>query len=383
MRTIYTKIMILLLAILACACNKDEDTTIVIEDGQPKAATLIVGKWKPSKKQLIDKLTGHVVKEEPLDEGESSPWEFFKDGTFKKPGSTGQGGLDWNVDEDNFTIDMGGEKWSIGALTRARMILYLLGKNGSDDNEKNRLAYLFDRLSEFEDSDDGDTDKPISGSKISKIIETTTYLHSINKRTDTYTFSYDKQGRINEYSVGASQSPFKYGYEQGMVSISGSESYRGLLNEKGYIETLQYLDANRKIAASASYNSQGYLTTINKTSLKYDNSNNLKSVGSFEYKYTKEKNDSNIDLNCFISNCSTAYEYDYSHYSLFAPFGFYGKSSTNMIAEEHGNNRDLYYTYNYEQDKADRIIKIVRKGINKYDHNETINTTTFDIIYQD
>ena len=46
MRTIYKKITFLLLVVLACACNKDEDTTIVLEDGQPKAATLIVGKWK-------------------------------------------------------------------------------------------------------------------------------------------------------------------------------------------------------------------------------------------------------------------------------------------------------------------------------------------------
>lgn len=383
MKTIYTKIILLLLVVLACACNKDEETTIIIESGQPKASTLIVGKWKPSKKQLVDKLTGHVIKEESLDEIESSFWEFFEDGTFGNSGNPGEH-FDWNVDENEYTVSFGGKKWSIGALTKARMILYLLGKTGSgEDDENSLLAYFFDRSGEFEDSDNDDLEVPVSGSKIAKITATTTYLHSVNKRMETYTFSYDGKGRISEYSAGVTQAPFKYSYEQDMVSVNGSESYRGLLNNKNHIETLQYLDANRKTAATASYNNSGYLTIINNISLKYDENNNLLAVGGFEYKYTQEKNDSNIDLNCLISNCSTAYEYNYSHYSLFAPFGFYGKSSVNMIAKEHGSNWDLYYTYNYERDKENRIIKIIRKGINNYNYDETINTTTYNIMYYD
>ncbi|MBC8616886.1 hypothetical protein H8788_03970 [Parabacteroides faecis] len=382
MRTIYKKITFLLLVVLACACNKDEDTTIVLEDGQPKAATLIVGKWKPSKKQLIDKLTGKVIKDEPLDEEESSFWEFFEDGTFGKAGSTGDR-FNWNVDEDDYTVSFEDKKWSIGALTKAKMILYLLGKKGNEEEDKNNLlAYFFDRFGEYEEEDDN-TEEPASGSKIAKITATTTYLHSSNKRVETYTFTYDKKGRIDEYLVGASQAPFIYSYEKDMVSVDGPESYRGLLNNKDHIETLQYLDADKKTAATASYNGLGYLITINNTSLKYDKENNLSAVGYFEYKYTKEKNDSNLDLNCLISNCSTAYEYDYSHYSLFAPFGFYGKFSTNMIVEEHGYNWDYYSVYNYERDKESRIIKIVRKAINNFNHDETLNTTTFDIIYQD
>ena len=54
-----------------------------------------------------------------------------------------------------------------------------------------------------------------------------------------------------------------------------------------------------------------------------------------------------------------------------------------MIAEEHGHNWDYYSVYNYERDKEGRIIKIVRKAINNFNHDETLNTTTFDIIYQD
>lgn len=379
MKTIYTKIIFLILVVLVSACNKDEDTTIVLEDGQSKAASLIVGRWKPSKKQLIDKLTGHVIKEEAFADDESSFWEFFKDGTF---GNSGEH-FNWNIDEDDKTVSFGGKKWSIGALTKARMILYLLGKEGNgEDDDNNLLAYYFDREGEFEDNDEDNTETPVYSSKITKITATTTYLHSVNKRMDTYTFSYDEKGRIKEYSVGVSQAPFNYSYEQNMISVNGSESYRGSLNDKNNIETLQYLDADRNTAATASYNSQGYLTMINNTSPKYDKNNNLIAIGNFEYSYTKEKNNSNIDLNCLISNCSTAYEYNYSHYSLFAPFGFYGKPSTNMIAEEHGYNWDYYSIYNYEQDKTGRIIKIVRKAINNFNHDETINTTIFDITYQ-
>lgn len=383
MRTIHTKIMLLLLVILVCACNKDEDTTIVIEDGQPKAATLITGKWKPTKKQFIDKLTGQVIKEEPLNENESSFWEFFKDGTFGKSGNSGER-FNWNVDEDDYTVNFGGEKWSIGTLTKFRMILYLLGKGGSGEEDENSLlAYFFDRYGDFEDNDDG-TDPSVSASKISKITATTTYLYSANERTDTYTFSYDGKGRISKYSFGASQSPFTYSYEQGQVTVNGSESYRGTLNNDGNIETLQSINTSKTTVATASYNKLGYLTSINNTMLKYDTDNNLKSIRDLEYKYSKEKNDSNIDLNCLISNCSTTYEYDYSHYSLFAPFGFYGKHSANMIAEEqHGQGWDYYYIYNYERDKTGRIMKIVRKAINNFNHDETLNTTIFDIIYQD
>lgn len=382
MRTTITKIILLFLVVLASACNKDEDTTIIIEDGQPKAAALIIGKWKPSKTQLIDKLTGRVIKEEPWDEDESSVWEFFENGTFGKGNTSDR--PSWNVDEDDYTISFGGEQWSIGALTKARMILYLLRKGASGADADNILAYFFDRQGAFDDKGDDENEKPVANSKIVRITATTINKYSANEKIETYTFSYDTQGRIETYRIEGAGEPFRYSYEPGKVIVTGGRSYEGLLNAENCINTLQAKIVGTGVPviyASAFYNTKGYLSMINNTKLIYDKEYNLKSVAGIEYQYTREKNDANIDLNCLISDCSTVYEYGYSHYSLFAPFGFYGKSSPYLVAEEHKEHSDFHNTYDYQRDKAGRIHKIVRKEINTYEPDYII-TTTFDIIYQ-
>lgn len=384
MKTIYTKLLFVLLSLLTGACNKEGITTLVIEDGQPNVSALLVGQWKPTKKQWINKQTGNIVKEEPVDEAESSFWQFFEDGTFGKPDNS-EKRFNWQVNEADHTLLLDGEKWSIGALTKKMMILYLQGKQEGGENEEDEnslLGYTFGRIGEYEEEEEPDT--PSAGSKVSKIVETTTYLYSSNKNVTTYAFSYDSKGRIRKYVVSeaANQASFEYGYEENEVVVSGSESYLGILNDKGFIETLKSVGHVQTVVASASYDPQGYLSVLNNRKIFYDKNKNLESSGSrFEYIYKKEINDANLDLNCFISNCST-YELEYSHYSLFAPFGMYGKASTNMIAEEHPDSWDYYYSYTYERDEKDRISGILRKGINNYNPEQILNTTKFTIYYE-
>ena len=44
----------LLLAVLMSACNKDGIETIVIEDGQPSVAQMIIGTWNPDRGEIVD-----------------------------------------------------------------------------------------------------------------------------------------------------------------------------------------------------------------------------------------------------------------------------------------------------------------------------------------
>lgn len=370
----YLKWLALSLVLLFTACNKNEDLTLIIEDGQPTISTLIVGQWEPTTISIVDRLTGEILETEEPESGNSSFWEFFEDGTFGRSDKPDER-FHWQADEEDFSINIGDKQWNVDWLTKLKLRL----RERMDDSRDK--YYDLGRIGDFIDEGE-EEEQPTAGSRIAKITATTTYLHSSNKKVDTYTFKYDKKGRISEYSIEGTSAPFKYNYEQNMVSVSGSESYKGTLNSKNCIETLQSLNTSLPTVATASYNSNGYLSMLNNTVLKYDRNNNLESIGYFEYTYTKEKNDSNIDLNCIISSCSTTYEYNYSHFSLFAPFGFYGKSSTNMIAKEHGNGWDYYYVYDYKRDKENRITKIVRDGINNFNHDERINTTTFDINYE-
>lgn len=385
MRTIYTKLLVLLLVLSTGACNKEGDATLVMEEGQPSVSMLLVGQWKPTKKQWINKQTGNILKEEPVDEEDSSVWQFFEDGTFGKSNDQGKR-LNWRVNEEDHTLYLDNEKWSIGALTKKKMLLYLEGKQQGGESEEYENyfpGYLFGRIGEYEWNEEPDT--PAAGSKVSRIVETTTYLHSSNKNVTTYSFSYDSKGRISKYVMehAASQNSFEYEYEDRQVVVSGPESYRGVLNENGFIETLKSMDRDQTVVASASYDQQGYLSVFNNKKMFYDKNKNLVNSDRFEYLYAKEANDANIDLNCFLSDCSN-YEFDYGHYSLFAPFGMYGKASVNMVAEQHFQVQaaDYYYSYAYERDEKNRISEITRKSISNYNYDQTLNTTEFAIYYE-
>lgn len=94
----------LLLAVLMSACNKDGIETIVIEDGQPSLAQMIVGTWQPNRGEIADPNTGEVI--EVISPGEM-PWmNIYDDSTIDVSqggsgpgGSTGGGDFVWNVDE--------------------------------------------------------------------------------------------------------------------------------------------------------------------------------------------------------------------------------------------------------------------------------------------
>ena len=53
----------LLLAVLMSACNKDGIETIVIEDGQPSVAQMLIGRWNPTGGEMANPSTGEVTED--------------------------------------------------------------------------------------------------------------------------------------------------------------------------------------------------------------------------------------------------------------------------------------------------------------------------------
>ena len=149
--------------------------------------------------------------------------------------------------------------------------------------------------------------------------------------------------------------------------------------------SLSATTANQVLVASPEYDSEGYMTMLGNNTMVYENGNMkylYRGDSGYNYEYSDEENNANIDLNCIISNCST-YEYVYSHFSLFAPFRFYGKSSTNMISRENlGEYADMYYAYSYERNQQGQISKITRNSMSVWQEGEMFNTTVYEIFYE-
>lgn len=387
----------LLLAVLMSACNKDGIETIVIEDGQPSVAQMIIGTWNPNGGEMADPETGEVI--EKIDK-DNIPWLDFK-GDGDEPFGTGESGngesFDWSVDEgsgpvvgggsgydgEGPSIYWGGNRWYIFQLTERILIIYRFYGDYI-------LIYYYYRVGDYNEPEPEPTPEP-SGALISEIRATTTYESGANSFSSVYRFSYDNQNRIQNYAITNGNYAYEwvYSYEGGVeeVYVTGSESYMGYIGREG-IYALYSLPATTPdpvLVASPEYNSDGYLTTLGNSTLEYESGNmvSLNWGGSnYTYTYSSEKNDANIDLNCIISDCST-YEFGYSHFSLFAPFRFYGKSSTNMISREDlGEYADMYYVYSYERNKEGQISKITRNSMDKRNEGEMFNTTVFEIIYE-
>ena len=76
----------LLLAVLMSACNKDGIETIVIEDGQPSVAQMLIGRWNPTGGEMANPNTGEVTEDINISD---IPWlDFGENGI----GSWGNGG---------------------------------------------------------------------------------------------------------------------------------------------------------------------------------------------------------------------------------------------------------------------------------------------------
>lgn len=387
MKRIYNNVCLLLMLLLVTACNDKGDVTVVIEDGQPAIRTLIVGKWKPEHKGWMDKQTGEIkgLSDIDSDSEDGLLWEFFEDGTFGfSDGDSSIGGkFDWNANDDEYAVEIDGEKWTIAQLTEYMMGIYREGHPGDEGYDPNSwLYYGFGRYDAFEGNDE---EEPAPDENTSYRIASISVETEFRASATVYSFRYNEDGTIRDWAInGDDVAAYIYNGDKVMVSADGR--YQATLNSDGYVEIVQQSFATApdwKTVASIAYDNDGFMSIFNNYGLDYTNGNRNAS-GDFAYKYTDVANRTMPDLNCFISNYSNYYEYSYGHYSLFAPFGMMGKPSENMIMEERHPLYDYYYTYDYKQDEKGRIVQIMRSSINQVGgNNDVLNQTTFNITYTD
>lgn len=384
--------ILLLLVALVSACNEEGIATLVIEDGQPSVAKMIVGQWKPNHAEKADE-DGNIIEDlditdiPDLNFGENGSGHFGNNGT--GTGGSDSGNFDWSVDEGENTggdggydekgpsVIFNGERWYIFQLTKSKLIIYRV-------TDKYILIYYYYRVGDY---NIGEDPEPTPIEKIYRITETTSYGDEI-KNSAVHIFEYDKQGRIKTYSFDNGKSAFNSDYTyKGVEEVhvsGGGESYIGHLsnNQLEKLFSITATSSEQKLVAVPQYNDEGYISSINNIQFTY-HANNLIKNGEYTYEYTDKKNSSNIDLNCIISSYSN-YEHQYSHYSLFAPFGFYGKFSNNLISKESLINEgaDVFYEYAYEIDSEDKVKTITRKCIDKRNVGNILNTTIFEVFYQ-
>lgn len=390
----------LLLAVLMSACNKDGIETIVIEDGQPSVAQMLIGRWNPTGGEMANPSTGEVTEDINISD---VPWLDFGENGIGSWGNGGSGtggsageSFDWNADEgsgpiigagsgydgEGPSVTFGGERWYIFQLTERILIIYRFYGDYI-------IIYYYYRVGDYNEPEPEPTPEP-DLALVSEIHVTTTYESGVNSYSSVYRFSYDDQNRIQNYTITNGSNIYEWTYSyRGVeeVYVSGDESYMGYIGREGInaLYSLSATTANQVLVASPEYDSEGYMTMLGNNTMVYENGNMkylYRGDSGYNYEYSDEENNANIDLNCIISDCST-YEYVYSHFSLFAPFRFYGKSSTNMISRENlGEYADMYYAYSYERNQQGQISKITRNSMSVWQEGEMFNTTVYEIFYE-
>ncbi len=390
----------LLLAGLMSACNKDGIETIVIEDGQPSVAQMLIGRWNPTGGEMANPSTGEVTEDINISD---VPWLDFGENGIGSWGNGGSGtggsageSFDWNADEgsgpiigggsgydgEGPSVTLGGERWYIFQLTERILIIYRFYGDYI-------IIYYYYRVGDYNEPEPEPTPEP-DVALVSEIHVTTTYESGVNSYSSVYRFSYDDQNRIQNYTITNGSNIYEWTYSyRGVeeVYVSGDESYMGYIGREGInaLYSLSATTANQVLVASPEYDSEGYMTMLGNNTMVYENGNMkylYRGDSGYNYEYSDEENNANIDLNCIISDCST-YEYVYSHFSLFAPFRFYGKSSTNMISRENlGEYADMYYAYSYERNQQGQISKITRNSMSVWQEGEMFNTTVYEIFYE-
>lgn len=379
--------MFLLLVVCISSCNKDGFTTLVIEDGQPSVSQMIIGQWEPDHVEWTDE-DGNVLERPEMTD---VPGLTFDEGGTGIFGGNGSGNFDWTVDEgsddgmgggyngEGPSITFNGERWYIFQLTKTILIIYRI-------TDRYIIIYYYYRVGEYVESE---SDSEPSCTLVSEIRATTTYAAG-SKKTSVYRFSYDDQNRIQSYSIDNGNYTYEWTYRYNgseEVYVTGNESYKAYIGEFGIqaLYSLPTTTSNETLVADPVYDENGYLQMLNNNVFDYEHDNLVvfnRRGSIYNYEYSEEKNDVNLDLNCIISNCSE-YEYDYSHFSLFAPFGFYGERSVNMISKmDLGQYADMYYVYSYERDLQGRIDTVTCKSMNKWSEGDVFNSTVYEIFYE-
>jgi hypothetical protein len=362
-------LMLMSLSILT-GCNKDGDETIALEMGN--ARKMIVGPWKIRVMEPSDNKDFVYDRWKP-----GTRLVFYDDGSYTDD-SDGKRHL-WklpNGDDDrhirldnwDFEYELSGRLW----------VLHY-------PSEKPKWIIKMEK-----DDDDSDNNQPPVKEeyeyRVSKIVS-----HSNPTALVTYRFSYDSKGRIIKYEMPSNT--YTYQYENGYVYLcdaSGHTLKTCRLNSDGYISSDETTSASNVFFAGLYEYKNGYLSTIRADYGTYLYNFSVNNPGEmsfsvtaghefFFYHISSNKNDSNIDLNPFVSYF---WEYDRLRLSLpLKPFDFYGKRY-NIIAGENNHGADFYYdSYQVERNSDGLISRISYKVLNSHD-GKTLRDAYIEVFYE-
>ena len=362
------------LAILMVSCIEEGDETISLEYGNPRK--MIIGEWAVTKCQK--KYNDGRVEDASDDHWVNKTLTFFDDGTYTDSSDSSKK-YKWQLTSDSKDepyyggISLDGTSYEIISLGNGRWTIKRPGGGTSNYG----WYWEFEKGASPENEENGGGSDNANG----KIVRIDT-----NGSTTT-TFEYDNQGRISKvYNDGCG---VNYSYTTGKVKVQWDDGGNiapciGYLNSDGYLSKAIRVEGEHEYGEFTATYDDKYLISAdtpnsNLYKLEYNSDGNLdnikwpdkrgwKTVTKFQY--TDEKNDANIDLTSYLAPAG-------QEHTLFAPYGFLGKRSKNLISKIiYSNTNSKVFTY--ERDKKGRISQI-RKGF--YEDNEVVNVFIYNIYY--
>lgn len=390
----------LLLAVLMSACNKDGIETIVIEDGQPSVAQMLIGRWNPTGGEMANPSTGEVTEDINISD---VPWLDFGENGMGSWGNGGSGtggsageSFDWNADEgsgpiigggsgydgEGPSVTLGGERWYIFQLTERILIIYRFYGDYI-------IIYYYYRVGDYNEPKPEPTPEPgndcpyqpqfSDNQRIVRIEETGNVAGY--RFENVYLYEYDDLGRISSFSYGVNENElywtWNYQYDAEKVSVALNDAsdwcFEGYFNEDGYItRTRNVLDDEDFVWYD--YNDEGYLiggkTMDDYIDVEYDNNWNPLSIHYpngmiWQYTYTRDDiNSYSVDLNKVV--CSSGFQLDATQTDFngfFAQFDFLGHRAPCLVATENtygtASGMGDVSEFNYEMANG-RIDQITR-----------------------
>lgn len=390
----------LLLAVLMSACNKDGIETIVIEDGQPSLAQMLIGRWNPTGGEMANPNTGEVTEDINISD---VPWLDFGENGMGSWGNGGSGtggsageSFDWNADEgsgpiigggsgydgEGPSVTLGGERWYIFQLTERILIIYRFYGDYI-------IIYYYYRVGDYNEPKPEPTPEPgndcpyqpqfSDNQRIVRIEETGNVAGY--RFENVYLYEYDDLGRISSFSYGVNENElywtWNYQYDAEKVSVALNDAsdwcFEGYFNEDGYItRTRNVLDDEDFVWYD--YNDEGYLiggkTMDDYIDVEYDNNWNPLSIHYpngmiWQYTYTRDDiNSYSVDLNKVV--CSSGFQLDATQTDFngfFAQFDFLGHRAPCLVATENtygtASGMGDVSEFNYEMANG-RIDQITR-----------------------
>ncbi len=395
----------LLLAVLMSACNKDGIETIVIEDGQPSVAQMLIGRWNPTGGEMANPSTGEVTEDINISD---VPWLDFGENGIGSWGNGGSGtggsageSFDWNADEgsgpiigggsgydgEGPSVTLGGERWYIFQLTERILIIYRFYGDYI-------IIYYYYRVGDYNEPEPEPTPEPGNDCPYQPQFSDNQLIVRIEKHNNTpyyqsdevYLYGYDTHGRIASYAYGENENniywiwTYRYDAEKVTAMLDDRMVFEGYLNKDGYITEMR---TDGEAITWYDYDDEGHLTggkTMNDyIGVEYDTNWNMVYAHypywatDWTYTYTNDDVNSNsVDLNkvCTFSGFNLdATGTDMN--GAFAQFDFLGRRSPCLVETEENDmvtTSNNMYKFDYEMvnGRVDQIIRYQGNNICTY-----------------